>query len=199
VRLDDTWTYDGTDWTKHDVAVRPPQRDSQRLVWNATRRRLVMIGDANGAYDAWEWDGAAWSPLGSLDAAPDLNRVAYAPSFDGRGILAYGSHIDTGTLLPTGDELWELAWGDVLHGERCDGSDDDGDDRRGCADEDCWQACAPTCPPEASCEPGEPRCGDGICDVAHETCRTCTADCTCAAVCGDYICDPGETCPGDCP
>ncbi|MFN9812966.1 MAG: hypothetical protein ACK6CU_25435 [Deltaproteobacteria bacterium] len=41
----------------------------------------------------------------------------------------------------------------------------------------------------------EPSCGDGSCDRASETCRTCEADCgPCPARCGDGTCDRSEDC-----
>ena len=57
----------------------------------------------------------------------------------------------------------------------------------------------PTCFPGTSCN-AMPTCGDGYCDPSNETCSACPSDCSCTSVCGDFICESGETgCPGDCP
>jgi hypothetical protein len=55
----------------------------------------------------------------------------------------------------------------------------------------------PACQSDGTC----PVCGDGICDPG-ESCSNCPADCgTCSPVCGNGICEAGETCsncPADC-
>jgi len=40
----------------------------------------------------------------------------------------------------------------------------------------------------------DPVCGDGICESGE----SCTADCTSEPVCGDGICESGESCVSDC-
>jgi hypothetical protein len=102
------------------------------------------------------------------------------------------------------DDTWELRY---EHRDQVDeaclyGFDSDGDSLIGCADPDCWGYCTPFCMPGAACNPASPRCGDGVCNPDLETCRLCPQDCgPCPLVCGDFLCDPGETaaiCPADC-
>jgi len=46
-------------------------------------------------------------------------------------------------------------------------------------------------------------CGDKLCPggtVCASVTSSCATDCgPCAPLCGDLVCDPAETCPGDCP
>ncbi len=47
-----------------------------------------------------------------------------------------------------------LQWSDGKIYEACRANVDlDGDGLSGCADPDCWIACAPMCPPGAACDP----------------------------------------------
>jgi cysteine-rich repeat protein len=190
-----TWTYDGSTWTQKTVTAGPAPRTSVPLVWNAARQRLVL-GGGEGAIDMWEWDGKVWSQAAISGAPPARGAAGWAASLDGDGVLLYG-----GTAGMTFyDDVWELRYDSGSLDDRCDGSDVDGDMQVGCDDADCWQTCTPSCPPQTSCPAIAPRCGDGACDDAYETCQTCAMDCTCATLCGDFLCAPGDTsCPGDCP
>ncbi|MEZ4364803.1 MAG: hypothetical protein R2939_00785 [Kofleriaceae bacterium] len=125
--------------------------------------------------------------LPSIDVLP-------AP-WDG-GMIGVSSDLSVTRLAYVSDAAAEVCTG---------GFDVDHDGLIGCADDDCWGVCAPTCAPPLAlaevCDPevAEPRCGDGTCSGV-ESCRLCPADCgACTPVCGDHLCDAGEACPGDCP
>jgi hypothetical protein len=185
-----TYTYDGVDWTAHDVA---PPRNCTNFVWSAARQRLVMTSGT----EVWEWDGSTWSLQGTTTIPPLIAPLTATTDFDG-GILLPANLLDA-LHNPTTAVQWELRWDGPGSRERCDGSDQDADHLDRCADGDCWTVCTPECPPGTSCVVGAPRCGDGTCDAVHEDCHSCPADCTCVPVCGDFVCDPNETCAGDCP
>jgi hypothetical protein len=192
-QLDETWLWDGTTWTMVDLPIRPLARAGAAMAWDAHRQRLVLFGGVNSPNDSWEWTGSAWARLPV--ATPPFGRpgALLFGSVGGGGVFMYG-----GTLAR---DLWQLRWDNDSTEESCTSAFDlDGDGLAGCADPDCWYACAPMCSPGTSCDPAAPRCGDGVCDPI-ENCRVCPGDCTCAPVCGDFYCDPGETkmsCPGDC-
>ena len=76
--------------------------------------------------------------------------------------------------------------------------DSDFDGLVGCKDPDCSGRCSPFCPPGTTCDDTLPHCGDGVCNPTLESCELCPQDCHCPTRCGDYRCDPGEQCPGDC-
>lgn len=63
--LNDTWEWDGTIWTnKTPASNNPPPRHSHAMVYDVTRRVVVLFGGvvsgASGG-DTWIWDGTAWS------------------------------------------------------------------------------------------------------------------------------------------
>jgi len=185
-----TWTFGASGWASYSGASPTPSfpMPTQKLAWAPARQRLVFAGDTG---DAWEWNGATtqWQAVAASNP-PAAAHGAGVTTLDGAAVRIFEGF---------GGDSSELRWQGPGLDERCDGSDADGDGLVGCADPDCWSVCTPSCAPGTTCDAAAPKCGDGTCNAAFETCRTCPADCTCTPVCGDFICDPGETCPGDCP
>jgi len=200
VAFGDTWIWDGSDWTVQQPSAAPSARAGAAIAWDAARARLVLTGGTSATTyanaDVWEWDGATWirQPVNDV---PVRTGHALAQGIAG-GIAMFGGSTSLGT--PT-SEVDVLRWSGASPAEACRSNiDGDGDGLAGCADPDCWWACAPLCPPGAPCDPTAPHCGDGECNPALEDGWICPADCTRPVICGDSICDPGETdCPGDCP
>jgi len=178
---DETWTFDGMTWTKRDVPIHPSARRGGTLAWNASRKTLVLVGDD---FDVWEWNGSAWSQVAIAGVPAKRSNASATRALDGGGTLVlYGASVATTPTLY--DEIWELRWDGPGALELCDGSDRDNDGLVRCDDPDCSLACT--------------SCGDGVCDAQTEDCHSCPMDCTCQPICGDLVCDPGETCAGDCP
>ena len=200
VSCNDTWIFDGQSWQRAMTPFRPERRDGATLTWNPSRQRLILVGGSVSALNSFEWDGTQWLPIPAINVPFGRGEHATVTSIDGAGILVTnGSSAGTSTAHI---ERWELRWDATALQERCDATDADQDKLVGCADPDCWPICAPLCPPGVTCDAtASPRCGDGACQKPRESCRTCATDCNaCPLVCGDYVCDPGETsCPGDCP
>jgi cysteine-rich repeat protein len=193
-----TWSWDGTRWQEAAIAGLS-YRAGFAMPYDANHRAILMIG---GSYDdnVHTWSLRAgleepWEPLPiPFSRDPDvLGPNAVYESLRGRTLVFANSDAPT----------WELSYhaeGELY--EVCQhGRDVDGDGLIGCADPDCWGYCTPFCPPGAECDEAQPRCGDGTCNTALETCRMCPGDCACESLCGDFFCDAGETaatCPGDC-
>jgi hypothetical protein len=158
------------------TAVSPPARYDAVMAWNGPRQRLQLVGGISTLTenDLWELTSTGWTDQYATASAPGRAGEALVPLRDGSGILEFGGFTEAGYS----DELWELRWDSNQHYERCaTGSDNDGDGLAGCADPDCWSACAPLCPPGALCDPMSPRCGDNACNADLETCGNCPGDC----------------------
>ena len=196
----DTWEWDGATWAMVTPSQMPTARASTAAVWNAPRGSITLfagsIGVVNQLEDTWELVGTTWSQV-FTPARPGFRQGhSLVQLGDGTGVLTFGGLLNNGTGSA---ELWRLRWASAEAYEQCSGDvDGDGDGLVGCADPDCWARCSPMCPPRTTCDTSWPHCGDGVCNAALEDCRICPQDCACAPVCGDAVCDPGETCPGDC-
>lgn len=204
-QLAETWIWDGTAWHDATPSEGPPPMAHNRFVWNPARKALALAGPGlsfvDQTFETWEWIGAATSPPTGIwrrvvTPVRPTNRfeAVVTPMLDGTGIeAAFGAF--SNELLPDKLEL-------VSRAQVADDSchlpfDVDGDALIGCADPDCWIVCSPLCPPGVTCPATAPRCGDGQCGLL-ESHHTCPGDCVASPVCGDFVCDPGEQCLGDC-
>jgi hypothetical protein len=76
--LGDTWTWDGTTWTRQHPATHPPDRYVAAMAYDAATSTVVLFGGEGSRAlfgDTWTWDGTTWtrqhpatSPPGRQDA-----------------------------------------------------------------------------------------------------------------------------------
>src|SRR5262249_15522088 len=59
--VQDTWTYDGVDWTQRFPTTVPYGNTNHAMAWDPVRQRVVMCSSTY----TWEWDGTNWSQLDS--------------------------------------------------------------------------------------------------------------------------------------
>jgi cysteine-rich repeat protein len=201
-----TWAWDGAGWLL--VSELGPESSAYpALFYDPNRRETVSTGGGDNdrlyayALSAQPASGEArdWREIaGDVAAGPTVlgPQAVYEP-LRGRALIL-GIDLDGES-----SQTWELRHeSEGALDEACaSGGDYDGDGLAGCADPDCWGHCTPLCPPGAECAPELARCGDGVCNAALETCRLCPQDCACEPLCGDFVCDSGESaesCAGDC-
>jgi len=103
--LNDTWEWDGRDWTHLYPGASPSARSDHAMAYDAARRRIVLFGGNAGALlnDTWEWDGTTWTrrkPLTS-PSARGLHAMAYDAAK--QRIVLFGGQTAT---LPMSD-TWE--------------------------------------------------------------------------------------------
>ena len=68
----DTWTWNGTSWTK-SLAEGPPARANAQLTVDPDRKRVVLTGGEDGEHvfnDTWFWDGTMWTSAVSYRSTP---------------------------------------------------------------------------------------------------------------------------------
>lgn len=128
VELDDTWSFDGTNWTQLSPAAHPSIRGGALMAYDAERERVVLFGGwvGNGHLgDTWEWDGTNWEQRFPATGPPQ--RALGGITFDGsrKRTLMFGGWDGAGWRR----DLWE--W---------DGSD--------------WRKLSPRLRPSARCCPG---------------------------------------------
>ncbi|MCU0867569.1 MAG: hypothetical protein MUC36_27625 [Planctomycetes bacterium] len=106
--FDDTWEWDGVDWTRRFPAHAPLAARSGNLVFDSQRNRCVLFGGLSTGYvkqnDTWEWDGVDWTQR--FPAHVPIARYAAGMAFDSaraRTVL-FGGGADVGPLQDT----WEF-------------------------------------------------------------------------------------------
>ncbi|HEY2466539.1 MAG TPA: MBG domain-containing protein [Terracidiphilus sp.] len=64
-RINETWLWDGTNWTQANPATNPPARNGAVMAYDAAHSRVVLFGgvSAGGSIlgDTWLWDGTNWT------------------------------------------------------------------------------------------------------------------------------------------
>ena len=96
--LNDTWTFDGINWTRVQSRISPSPRTNCQMAYDVVTQKVVLFGGYNGTYlgDTWLWDGAtsqwteatpAHSPVavtGPMLFTDPNGRVDTFGGFDGR-------------------------------------------------------------------------------------------------------------------
>ncbi|MBN2360211.1 MAG: hypothetical protein JXR83_12235 [Deltaproteobacteria bacterium] len=112
--LQDTWEWDGDDWSEVTSASNTPSpRWSPTLAFYGARGHVVMFGGYCGGYDyvndVWEWDGQDWTqriPVAEIPAGRWRHAMAYDIARD--RIVVFGGRDTMGGACP---ETWEYDGG----------------------------------------------------------------------------------------
>src|SRR5690349_8351796 len=92
--LNDTWTFDGSTWTKVDTAISPPARSASEMAYDRKTRKVVLFGGYDGRKDlgdTWIWDGRAltWTQATPAHSPKAVTGPMVFTDFDGR-VDVYG-------------------------------------------------------------------------------------------------------------
>jgi hypothetical protein len=69
--LNDTWVWDGTNWTQKAPQTNPPARGGQAMAYDSAHGQVVMFGGQVGLLnDTWIWDGANWTQKSPATVPP---------------------------------------------------------------------------------------------------------------------------------
>ncbi len=94
---DDTWRWDGSQWTEARVDVAPPPRYDASMVHHALRGETLLFGGASDAVsynDTWRWNGTTWQKA-TFNATPTERQDAsmiYDPQR--RRVVMFGGTYD---------------------------------------------------------------------------------------------------------
>lgn len=105
----DTWTYDGADWTHAAPSTVPPGRRECAMATDFARGVVVMFGGrgSSGALaDTWEWNGTDWQNV--TPAASPPGRIGHVMAWDAlRNVtVLFGGAVDP-FLPPALTDTWE--------------------------------------------------------------------------------------------
>lgn len=60
--LEDTWTWNGSNWTQESPSSKPPSRESSAMAYDPNRQVIVLcLAGSGGNLETWEWDGTNWT------------------------------------------------------------------------------------------------------------------------------------------
>jgi hypothetical protein len=102
IDLDDTWTWDGTDWTQEaPVTSSPPGRHDAQMSYDSSTESVVLFGGATGSNcpsptdcpphdDTWTWDGTDWTLQTPADNPPARSDQAMTYDPVGQQVIVFG-------------------------------------------------------------------------------------------------------------
>jgi uncharacterized protein (TIGR03437 family) len=116
--FNDTWVWDGVQWTQKTPAVPAPSpaaRIDHMMAWDGARQKIVLFGGKGAPSssdftqavmnDTWTWDGANWtqlSPSGSIPPARGAGALVYDDSR--QVVVLFGGYSSSGAKL---NDMWE--------------------------------------------------------------------------------------------
>lgn len=83
-----TWTWDGTNWSGHQLPTAPAQRDSATMAYDGATKQVMLFGGAGydpGCHtvatenlrDTWAWNGSIWVQQHPATVPPNGGCAAY--------------------------------------------------------------------------------------------------------------------------
>jgi hypothetical protein len=105
--FNDTWEYDGVDWTQATPLANPPGRNEYAMTWDGARQLVMLFGGRAGASlfaDTWYYDGITWTQ--QLPATTPPPQVEQAMAFDtvSGHVVLFTDHDGVNGAVP---ETWE--------------------------------------------------------------------------------------------
>ena len=97
--LDDTWEFDGQQWTRRNPTVQPPASRGYSMTYDSRRSRSILYGGDLLAPQTWEWDGSNWA--GRTTAATPGPRLSTGLAFDPlrNNVLLHAGQYSTDTWI----------------------------------------------------------------------------------------------------
>lgn len=101
--LADTWTWNGSAWTKQTPATSPPALRGSAMVFDSATNNVVLFGGLSSgglSADTWTWDGTTWT---KQSATGPTARSGAAMAYDTatHNVVLFGGDGSTGPLSDT--------------------------------------------------------------------------------------------------
>jgi len=117
--LNDTWEYDGSNWSQIFSGISPEERDSHAMVFDNNRKVTVLFGGFNPTdyilSDTWEYSGT-WKKINTSQSP--TRRIQHSMAYDSNSqkVVLFGGFNDSGVL----NDTWEYngyTWNQVITSE----------------------------------------------------------------------------------
>ena len=112
--FDDTWTWNGSTWTKDATATHPSARNSASMAYDAATGNVVLFGGGGFGSgpsplgDTWTWDGSTWTKQAPATSPPARQYGSMAYDAATGNVVLFGGGGGSSGLSPLGD-TW--TWG----------------------------------------------------------------------------------------
>src|SRR5260221_7407689 len=73
--MDDTWEWNGLDWSQAHPSSSPSGRGFARLAVNVAHGEAVLFGGFEGLQDTWTWDGVTWTQAHPNNTPPAIGEA----------------------------------------------------------------------------------------------------------------------------
>src|SRR5207245_1674971 len=103
----DTWTFDGSRWSKVSSSPAPPPRDEASMVYDAAAGRVVLFGGhgstctGNYCADTWSFDGSHWHQVTVTPAPPGRDNASMVYDSAVRRLVLFGGECASGYCADT--------------------------------------------------------------------------------------------------
>src|SRR5262249_5818581 len=110
--LNDTWTWNGSDWTQQNPVTAPPARTWAGMADSQATGFAVLFGgfdsDGFGLGDTWLWSGSTWMQQIPSSSPSPRGLLAMGSDRQGLQVLLFGGVTDCG-CFPGDTWTWEPA------------------------------------------------------------------------------------------
>lgn len=99
-RLNDTWSWNGTNWTLLSPSTPPPARGGAVMALHPTTNNIILFGgDGNSGLlnDTWSWDGTNWTQLTPVNSPSARSMAVMDLDPTSGNLILFGG--DNGGLL----------------------------------------------------------------------------------------------------
>jgi uncharacterized protein (TIGR03437 family) len=92
--LNDTWVWDGSNWTRKSPQISPPARFAHSMAYDSARGQVVLFGGTSSGLftDTWVWDGANWTQKSPPSIPPVRNFGAMAYDSAHAQVVLFGGN-----------------------------------------------------------------------------------------------------------
>ncbi|MGA2742360.1 MAG: kelch repeat-containing protein [Bryobacteraceae bacterium] len=111
IYLNDTWTWDGVDWTQQFPVASPSARGTASMTYDASLRQVLLFGGSalyateQGLNDTWTWDGNNWTERNPVARPPARWAAGMDFNATGKSVLLVGGEGNNDVFL---NDTWLL-------------------------------------------------------------------------------------------
>ncbi len=94
-----TWTWNGSNWTQLHPATSPPGREDQQMAYDAATKTVILFSGFHGTGywdDTWSWNGTTWTRLSPATPPSGRDSAAFVYDPATSQIILFGGFHGTG-------------------------------------------------------------------------------------------------------